>query len=86
MNAYLDLHVGHEHCKAGEVGAGAAGVCAIGSQQTTVLRCTLLTCRCLTVKTTGSDRYTLLLSLLMDAVITGELTITDLTLAFSVDR
>uniref|UniRef100_A0A3Q1EE44 Uncharacterized protein n=1 Tax=Acanthochromis polyacanthus TaxID=80966 RepID=A0A3Q1EE44_9TELE len=78
MNAYLDLHVGHEHCKAGEVGAGAAGVCAIGSQQTTVL--------CLTVKTTGSDRYTLLLSLLMDAVMTGELTITDLTLAFSVDR
>uniref|UniRef100_A0A8C5HXF1 Uncharacterized protein n=1 Tax=Gouania willdenowi TaxID=441366 RepID=A0A8C5HXF1_GOUWI len=46
----------------------------------------LPTCRCLTVKTTGSDRYTLLLSLLMDAVMTGELTITDLTLAFSVDR
>uniref|UniRef100_A0A8C6UAH4 Uncharacterized protein n=1 Tax=Neogobius melanostomus TaxID=47308 RepID=A0A8C6UAH4_9GOBI len=47
---------------------------------------TCLTCRCLTVKTTGSDRYTLLLSLLMEAVMTGELTITDLTLAFSVDR
>ncbi|TNN61187.1 hypothetical protein EYF80_028572 [Liparis tanakae] len=35
------------------------------------------TCRCLTVKTTGSDRYTLLLSLLMDAVMTGELTMTE---------
>lgn len=29
--------MGHEHCKAGEVCAGAAGVCAIGGQQTTVL-------------------------------------------------
>lgn len=37
INAYLDLHMGHEHCKAGEVCAGAAGVCAIGGQQTTVL-------------------------------------------------
>lgn len=30
--------MGHEHGKAGEVCAGAAGVCAIGGQQTTVLR------------------------------------------------
>lgn len=30
--------MGHEHCKAGEVCAGAAGVCAIRCQQTTVLR------------------------------------------------
>lgn len=29
--------MGHENSKAGEVCAGAAGVCAIGSQQTTVL-------------------------------------------------
>jgi len=29
--------VGHEHRKAGEVCAGAAGVCAVGGQQTTVL-------------------------------------------------
>lgn len=28
----------HEHCKAGEVGAGAAGVCAIGGEQSAVLR------------------------------------------------
>uniref|UniRef100_A0A8C5B872 Uncharacterized protein n=1 Tax=Gadus morhua TaxID=8049 RepID=A0A8C5B872_GADMO len=41
--------------------------------------------KCLTVKTTGSDRYTLL-SLLMEAVMTGEFTITERTLAFSVDR
>uniref|UniRef100_A0A3B3RSW0 Uncharacterized protein n=1 Tax=Paramormyrops kingsleyae TaxID=1676925 RepID=A0A3B3RSW0_9TELE len=34
------------------------------------------TCRCRMVKTTGSDRYTLLLSLLMVAVMTGELTMT----------
>lgn len=38
MNTYLDLHVGHEHGEAGEVCAGAAGVCAVGGQQTTVLR------------------------------------------------
>lgn len=37
INAYLHLHVGHEHCEAGEVCAGASGVCAIGAQQTTVL-------------------------------------------------
>ena len=37
INAYLDLHMGHEHREAGEVCAGAAGVCAIGGQQTTVL-------------------------------------------------
>lgn len=37
INAYLDLHMGHEHGEAGEVCAGAAGVCAIGGQQTTVL-------------------------------------------------
>uniref|UniRef100_A0A3B3R5C2 Uncharacterized protein n=1 Tax=Paramormyrops kingsleyae TaxID=1676925 RepID=A0A3B3R5C2_9TELE len=35
------------------------------------------TCRCFTVKTTGSVRYTLLLSLLMAAVMTGELTMTE---------
>lgn len=29
--------MGHEHRKAGEVCAGAAGVCTIGGQQTTVL-------------------------------------------------
>uniref|UniRef100_A0A8C9T2Y4 Uncharacterized protein n=1 Tax=Scleropages formosus TaxID=113540 RepID=A0A8C9T2Y4_SCLFO len=44
------------------------------------------TCRCLTVKMTGSDRYTLLLSLLIAAVMTGELTMTDFMLAFSVER
>lgn len=38
FRTYLDLHVGHEHRKAGEVRAGAGGVCAVGSQQTTVLR------------------------------------------------
>lgn len=37
LRAYLDLHMGHEHRKAGEVCAGAAGVCTIGGQQTTVL-------------------------------------------------
>lgn len=30
--------MGHKHREAGEVCAGAAGVCAIGGQQTTVLR------------------------------------------------
>lgn len=37
-DAYLHLHVGHEHGEAGEVCAGAGGVCAIGGQQATVLR------------------------------------------------
>ncbi|KAJ0006540.1 hypothetical protein NQD34_013813, partial [Periophthalmus magnuspinnatus] len=32
------------------------------------------TCRCLIVKITGSERYTLLESLLMAAVMTGEFT------------
>lgn len=30
--------MGHQHSEAGEVRAGAAGVCAIGGQETTVLR------------------------------------------------
>uniref|UniRef100_A0A3B5QJW8 Uncharacterized protein n=1 Tax=Xiphophorus maculatus TaxID=8083 RepID=A0A3B5QJW8_XIPMA len=54
----------------------AAGVCAVGGEQSAPP----LTCRCWTVNTTGSERYTLLLSLLIDAVMTGEFTITDLTL------
>uniref|UniRef100_A0A3B3UV65 Uncharacterized protein n=1 Tax=Poecilia latipinna TaxID=48699 RepID=A0A3B3UV65_9TELE len=53
-----------------------AGVCAVGGEQSAPP----LTCRCWTVNTTGSERYTLLLSLLIDAVMTGEFTITDLTL------
>uniref|UniRef100_A0A8C4F7A5 Uncharacterized protein n=1 Tax=Dicentrarchus labrax TaxID=13489 RepID=A0A8C4F7A5_DICLA len=68
----------------------AGGVCTVGVQQP-------VTCRCLSVKTTGSVRNTLLDSLLMEAAITWELTarrflswlnpsISIFTVAFSVDR
>lgn len=36
--AHLDIHVGHEDCKIGEVGAGACGVRPVGAQQAAVLR------------------------------------------------
>lgn len=35
--AYLDIDVGHEDGKVGEVGAGARGVGPVGDQQTAVL-------------------------------------------------
>uniref|UniRef100_A0A8D0D8I0 Uncharacterized protein n=1 Tax=Sander lucioperca TaxID=283035 RepID=A0A8D0D8I0_SANLU len=83
---YIRLVVSHEHGKVGEVAAGAGGVCVVGA-----------TCRCLSVKTTGSMRNTLLDSLLMEAAITWELTAkrflswlspstSIFTVAFSVDR
>lgn len=37
-DAYLDLHVRHEHGEAGQVRARAAGVRAVGGQEATVLR------------------------------------------------
>lgn len=36
--SYLDVDVGHEHSKVGQVCAGAGGVRAVGSQETAVLR------------------------------------------------
>uniref|UniRef100_A0A3Q3IHM1 Uncharacterized protein n=1 Tax=Monopterus albus TaxID=43700 RepID=A0A3Q3IHM1_MONAL len=83
---YIGLTESHDHRKVGEVAAGAGGVCAVGT-----------TCRCLSVKTTGSVRNTLLDSLLMEAAITWELTTrrflswlgpsnSIFTVAFSVDR
>lgn len=38
VKAYLYFHMSHEDRKAGQVGAGAGGVCAIGGQQPAVLR------------------------------------------------
>lgn len=38
MLAYLHIHMGHEHCKIGQVGAGAGGVRPVGAQQAAVLR------------------------------------------------
>lgn len=29
--AYLDVHMGHEDCKIGEMGTGACGVCPVGA-------------------------------------------------------
>lgn len=35
---YLDVHMGHEHCEIGQMGAGACGVRPVGAQQAAVLR------------------------------------------------
>lgn len=38
FGSYLDVDVGHEHSKVGQVRAGAGGVRAVGSEKTAVLR------------------------------------------------
>uniref|UniRef100_A0A667XLH9 Uncharacterized protein n=1 Tax=Myripristis murdjan TaxID=586833 RepID=A0A667XLH9_9TELE len=68
---YVGLVVSHEHSEVGEVAAGAGGVCAVGHREGSAA---LGTCRCLSVKTTGSVRNTRLDSLLMEAAMTWEFT------------
>lgn len=38
FGSYLDVDVGHEHSKVGQVCAGAGGVRAVGGEETAVLR------------------------------------------------